>query len=91
MKHVLTLIAPRDKEKLTEEHITTATGALADKGGHVFDKRWLSQGEACDIFFTTLPVEDADKAVQERIQGLAVDAIVHPAGLDCLERPVVGA
>lgn len=77
MKHVLTLIAPRDKEKLTEEHIAAATGALADKGGHVFDKRWLSEGEACDIIFTMLSVEEADKAVQERLQGLPVDAIVQ--------------
>lgn len=76
-KNVLTLIAPRDKEKLTDGHVANLSKALSAKGAQIISTRWLSEGEACDIVFSQLEVGLADEAARAAIDGHTLDAIVQ--------------
>ena len=78
-KSVLTLIAPRDKEKLTEAHTGSVAKSLTDQGAKLLETRWLSPDEACDIIFTQLPVELADKIAREVLVDAQIDAIAQEA------------
>ncbi len=78
-KSVLTLIAPADKEKLTQEHINLASQALAKAGANLIATHWLAMAEACDVVFSQIPTDIADQTVQEALKDIAIDGIVQEA------------
>ena len=76
-KSVLTLIAPKAKEKLEAELVARVSGALTAKGALLISEEWLSLGEACDLTFARMEPEDAEEAAREAIGPVLVDCIAQ--------------
>lgn len=77
-KSVLTIIAPRDKQKLTPSMVAAVGQALAAQGGALLGEHWLSAKEACDIQFTRLPEAQADAIARDVLKDTLVDVIAQP-------------
>lgn len=74
MTHVLTLIAGPSAQPLDAALLEQARNVLPSPG----TTSWLSEGEACDIFFTPQPdTENTQIAgtVREALQGTAIDIV----------------
>jgi phosphoserine phosphatase len=77
MKSVLTLIAPPDKEKLTETLITEISKKLTQAGAKIIGGEWLSAETVYDIAFTRMENFAADEIVRELIADAPIDCVVQ--------------
>ncbi|PKR53221.1 phosphoserine phosphatase SerB [Thalassospira marina] len=75
MDLVLTLITAPNSGALSEGMIETATAALRANGAETGEMRWLATGEACDLFFTGVTCEAAEKALENC--DIAADKVVQ--------------
>lgn len=78
--NVVTLISNPDKFKLTDKEIGIAVDALQHHGGIITEVEWLSEGEACDIYFAVLERMDAREMLWHLFDGVKLDYIVQFAG-----------
>jgi phosphoserine phosphatase len=77
MSQVLTLVAPAGA--LSPRSVSRVRAALQDIGAAVGAPDWLAPGEAADLPFDGLAVEQADAAARGALGSEAVDAIAQPA------------
>ncbi|RCK51754.1 phosphoserine phosphatase [Thalassospira profundimaris] len=76
MDLVLTLIVPPQSGALDDEMIDSARAALRAGGAKTAETCWLASGEACDLIFTGITPEQADKALEKC--DVAADLVVQP-------------
>ena len=72
-KSVLTLIAPPDKEKLTEALVHKVAAGLSESGALIINTDWLAQEMACDLVFSRIEPEVAEEKAREVIGEEAFD------------------
>ncbi len=76
MNNVLTLVAPR-AIGLTGEAVTAVATALTEAGAKLGQPNWLAEGEAYDIFFDGIAVNDARRVATEALADETVDFAVQ--------------
>ncbi|TXH35333.1 MAG: phosphoserine phosphatase SerB [Rhodospirillaceae bacterium] len=78
MKSVLTLVAPPDRQPLSDAVTTVLLQRLHQVGATTGDIAWLLEGIACDIPFDNLPVDQAQQLVAATLTELPIDFHVQP-------------
>jgi phosphoserine phosphatase len=79
MKSVLTLVAPPDRQPLSDAVTTVLLQRLYQLGATTGDIAWLQEGIACDIPFDNLPVDQTQQLVTATLAELPIDFHVQPA------------
>ncbi|SDE50152.1 phosphoserine phosphatase SerB [Rhodospira trueperi] len=78
LDHVLTLIAAPGSAALTVERVEAVRTALGGLGAETDRPRWLAPGEACDIAFAGLAMEQAEGSARAVLADLPVDLLAQP-------------
>lgn len=79
-KHVITLIANPKHQTISEAMTDDMAEAIERAGARVLDGAWLSDGEACDLFFVDIEPEEAEAAARALLGDAPIDVIAQPAG-----------
>jgi phosphoserine phosphatase len=77
--HVVTLIAKPEVMPLSQPELDTVIDALQANGAVVEAVEWLGEGEAADIYFAVLPMDDAKEVLEYLLEEVPFDAIVQSA------------
>ena len=77
MHNVLTLVAPSSPQ-LSEAILNTIFEEFRQLKINP-QLNWLSENEACDLYFSGMDCDAVDKLVRKKINGLSIDLAVQPA------------
>ena len=78
MTSVLTLIAAA-AGGLGADAVGAARSALSRAGADAGDSRWLAEGQACDLFFSSLDPDRAEAAARDALLGARIDLAAQAA------------
>jgi len=76
-KNVVTIIAKPDVMPFTETEMSSVVDLLQANGAIIEDVRWLAEGEACDIFFAVLPIEEVQELLAHLLANVPFDFVVQ--------------
>lgn len=75
---VITLISNPDIFRLQDSFINQLQRALHQAGANTHHTNWLAEGEACDIPFDSLHINNAKAICLSHINGAPIDYIIQP-------------
>jgi len=77
MTSVLTLISPSTGH-LTDAIVATTTRGLERAGATLDRREWLSEGEACDLFFSDADEKTCNRIIRHDLLGELIDIVAQP-------------
>ncbi len=77
MRFVATLVAPTAISLLDYATVQSISACLQTHGASLGAEDWLSENEACDIFFSDLDLSEAKDLIQNEVAGTSIDFAVQ--------------
>lgn len=75
---VVTIIGDPQQLALRKEEVDSVVDALEQNGAYITGVNWLAEGEACDIFFRSLPLDETRELLAALLEHVPFDFIAQP-------------